>query len=121
MYADVLFTSEDMVKNHPDLVRRVVKAVIEGWQYALNHPDTAIQDLRAYEPGIDAAHQLRMLDAAKTFVRPTANWKLGTMDMAVWQEMEQALLSQKLLSKPVDLSALVQSQFVDSLYDSNIK
>jgi hypothetical protein len=43
------------------------------------------------------------------------------MDMAVWQEMEQALLSQKLLSKPVDLSALVQSQFVDSLYDSNIK
>jgi len=115
MYADTLFTSEAMVQKNPDLVRRVVKAVVGGWEYAIAHPVDAVQDLRAYEPGIDAAHQLRMVKAAIPFIRLTADHQIGSMSMTVWREIEMALRQQGLLSGTVDLTKLVDSTFVDEI------
>jgi diguanylate cyclase (GGDEF)-like protein len=36
-YGDVLFTSEEELKQHPDQVRRFVESSIRGWYYALSH------------------------------------------------------------------------------------
>ena len=37
-YGDVIFTTEDMVKNHPDAVRAFVKASVAGWNDYLKNP-----------------------------------------------------------------------------------
>jgi len=41
-YSDILFTSEDEVRNHPKRVRAFVDATLKGWEYAFAHiPETA--------------------------------------------------------------------------------
>jgi NitT/TauT family transport system substrate-binding protein len=37
-YGDVIFTTEDMVKKHPDAVRAFVKASVQGWNDYLKNP-----------------------------------------------------------------------------------
>nr|CRH07217.1 Putative histidine kinase. Containing PAS domain, PAC domain, Signal transduction response regulator, receiver region domain, HAMP domain, HATPase domain, HisKA domain, Hpt domain and cheY-like domain [Candidatus Magnetococcus massalia] len=41
-YSDNLFTSEKEVKEHPERVEKVRRAIVKGWQYALDHPDELI-------------------------------------------------------------------------------
>jgi len=42
-YGDILFTSLDEVSRHPERTRAFYKASIEGWKYAFEHIDEAIQ------------------------------------------------------------------------------
>lgn len=41
-YGDVLFTTEDQVKNHPERVRRFREASLRGWHYALAHREEMV-------------------------------------------------------------------------------
>lgn len=41
-YSDMLFTSEDELKEHPERVKAFLNASIEGWKYALAHPQEII-------------------------------------------------------------------------------
>lgn len=42
-YGDILFTSEDEVKNHPQRVQKFKEATLKGWNYALDHQEEIIQ------------------------------------------------------------------------------
>lgn len=42
LYGDTLFTTEDYVENHPDVVSHFREASLAGWNYALKHPDETI-------------------------------------------------------------------------------
>ncbi len=42
-YAGNLFTSEEELKKHPDLVRRFVEATVEGWKYAIKHKSELVK------------------------------------------------------------------------------
>ncbi|MGZ8161380.1 MAG: ABC transporter substrate-binding protein [Methylobacter sp.] len=41
-YSDILFTTEDEIKQHPDRVKAFRDASLEGWHYAMNHPQEII-------------------------------------------------------------------------------
>lgn len=41
-YGDNLFTTESELNNHPDRVRRFRQASLQGWRYAMAHPDEII-------------------------------------------------------------------------------
>jgi len=41
-YSDILFTSEDEVRNHPDRVKRFRKASLLGWKYAMQNQEEII-------------------------------------------------------------------------------
>ena len=41
-YGDSLFAREDVIREDPELVSRFVKASMEGWEYALSHPEETI-------------------------------------------------------------------------------
>ena len=50
-YGDNLFTSENMMNQHPDAVEAFRRASIRGWVYALEHPEEIIDlILRKYQP-----------------------------------------------------------------------
>ncbi|MBN2870548.1 MAG: ABC transporter substrate-binding protein, partial [Campylobacterales bacterium] len=38
-YSDILFTSEEEVRNHPERLRAFVNATLKGWEYAFEHID----------------------------------------------------------------------------------
>ncbi|ADG93857.1 diguanylate cyclase with PAS/PAC sensor [Arcobacter nitrofigilis DSM 7299] len=42
-YGDILFTSENEAKNHPQRVKKFKEATLKGWNYALEHQEEIIQ------------------------------------------------------------------------------
>lgn len=50
-YADNLFTSEQELMDHPDRVRAFREASLQGWRYAMSHPEEVIDWILADYPG----------------------------------------------------------------------
>jgi diguanylate cyclase (GGDEF)-like protein/PAS domain S-box-containing protein len=46
-YSDMLFTSENELKQHPQRVKAFLNASLQGWQYALAHPQEIISLLQS--------------------------------------------------------------------------
>ncbi|QYY35220.1 ABC transporter substrate-binding protein [Ruficoccus sp. ZRK36] len=41
-YGDLFFTTQSEIEKHPDRVRAFYEATIEGWQYAMQHPEEIV-------------------------------------------------------------------------------
>jgi NitT/TauT family transport system substrate-binding protein len=57
-YADVIFTSGDTLKKNPELVRRYLRAVRRGMQYAIDHPEETVGILTKSPGQIEDAKKL---------------------------------------------------------------
>jgi len=50
-YSDLLFTSQNESRNHPERVQKFIRASIKGWEYAFSHIDETIDTiLKKYNP-----------------------------------------------------------------------
>lgn len=110
LYADVLFTTEEMLRTHPDMVKAVVDATVEGWSKAFVDRDTAVTYTLKYSDQLTREHERRMLDASYPLVAPDT--KIGSMDMAVWQEMARLLRDSGFLKSDIDISKAFRVDFV---------
>lgn len=45
VYGIALITNENLIKEKPDLVKRFVAATIKSWNYAISHPEEAVDAL----------------------------------------------------------------------------
>ncbi len=61
-YGDVLFTTEQEIKNHPQQVEAFRDASIRGWQYALDHPEE-ITDLLLTQYGVKKSREHLQFEA----------------------------------------------------------
>jgi len=110
-YGDTLFTTEDTIKKDPQLVRSVVKATVHGWQDAMEKPSQAIMYTLETGGKLNEQHEIKMLKAAIPLLKPDKN-PIGYMEPAVWQSMEQLLLKQGFIKKPVDVSQAFTNEFL---------
>ena len=110
-YADTLFTTEEMIKNKPDLVRKVVKATIEGWEEALKNPEQAVTYTLQYSDKLTREHETKMMNASIPLVKPDNN-PVGYMDRAVWVSMQDLLLKQGLMKQAVDIDKTFTTEFL---------
>lgn len=111
LYADVLFTTEEMLRTHPDVVKGVVEASIEGWNRAFSDRDAAVSYTLKYGEQLTKEHERRMLDASYPLI-VTNSKPIGSMEMSVWQEMHQLLKDGGFLKTDVDLSKAFRIDFV---------
>jgi len=110
IYADVLFTTEDMIKNNPQEVRDFVKASIEGWKLVFQNPDEAVSETLAVNNTLDKNHQTKFLELSKPLI--IGQGEIGYSDKQVWQSMEDTLKSQKLLKNPIDINQAFTNDFL---------
>lgn len=61
---DVLFTSRQLIEEKPELVARMLRASLRGWQYAVEHPEEAVDIVLKYDAsGVQTReHQLSMMN-----------------------------------------------------------
>lgn len=117
MYADVLFASDETVKNQPDLCERFVKATLAGWQYAIENESEATDIVMKYATNTTREHQANMLSASIPLIN-IGGTRLGYMDPAEWARVESTLRGNKLLTKPVTVTDAYTNQFIQQLYPS---
>ena len=103
-YTSLLFTHDDLVQEHPELVRKMVAASVRGWAQYMHSPEETNQwihrvnpqmDLDILEYGVGTLQPLVLDEVAK-------QQGIGAMSLARWQTLADQLVESEQL-KPVDV------------------
>ena len=109
---DTLLTSRQMVEQKPDLCARFVKASLRGWQYAINHPEEAVDIVMKYDAAgtLTRPHQIAMMQEIAKLVQ-VGNQPLGKTDEAAVQRTIDNLSKYGVLSNNINAKDVFTNQF----------
>ena len=111
LYADTLFTTEKMLKEQPDVVRRFVTATLKGWSSAIAAPEEAAQITVKYGAKLTYDHELAMMKASLPLLQPDAQ-PVGWMDAANWSATQRLLIDAGFQKAPVEIGKVFTAEFL---------
>jgi ABC-type nitrate/sulfonate/bicarbonate transport system substrate-binding protein len=115
IYPDVIFTTEDMINNQPELVASFLKATIAGDQKAIEDPDGAAELVVKYDPTQELDVVRLKMQASLPLLNPAGS-RPGMMTDTAWQITKDILVEQGLLSADLDVSKAYTLDFVQQIY-----
>ena len=103
--ANSVITTQKMLDERPETVKRFMKALLEAWREALlpEHKDKAIETVLKYNPETPADIVKKQLPATRILMLPGPDSEFGKIDVAAWQQTEKIMLDQKLITAPVNI------------------
>jgi len=107
-----LVTNEKTLAENPDLVRRMVKAFVQGLEYTIAHPDEAYEISKKYVEGLadlDEAVQKEVLAVSIEFWQAE---RVGFSDAQAWENMQDTLMRMGSYAEPLDLSKAFTNEFL---------
>lgn len=109
---DVLFTTQKLARENPDLCVRMVRASLRGWQYAIDHPEEAADIVLKYDTsGIqNREHQLSMMNEIAKLVRVSVR-SLGYTDRDDVRRTIDTLFNYGVLSSPITPDSVFTNMF----------
>jgi len=113
----VYFTSESYASAHPERVRALLDAIIEGWDltysdYARTVPMISSFDSKSLDPELVRFN----LDVQREFIHPPGSRYCEFTD-ASWQTLGQTLVDVGLLPASVNLGNAYTKQFLSAYYN----
>lgn len=115
IYADVLFTTDDIINNHPKLVEGFLSATLKGWQYAIENEDEAVGFVLKYATDSTKRRESYMLQASYPLIH-TGDSPIGWMEKSHWVKVQNILLEQDILDKKIDIERVYTTQFLEKIY-----
>lgn len=115
MYADVLFATEETIKEKPFLVEGFVRATLDGWQFAIENIDKAVDITLNYATESTKNHELYMLSASIPLISDGES-PLGWMGKNKWEQAASILFEQKILSKEISVTDAYTMEFINKIY-----
>jgi NitT/TauT family transport system substrate-binding protein len=112
LVANGLATNEATIKDHPELVRGMAKALLRGVADASADPDSAYEICKKYVENLDKADakvQKAVLNASIDYWK---NSQPGTTNPEAWQNTQKILLDMGLLEKELDLTKAFTNDFL---------
>jgi len=110
-YTPVLITSEQLIAQKPDMVRRFVQATAKGYQFAIANPEQAAADLLAAAPELNPGLVRRSQSyLAKQYQADAPRW--GEQKAEVWRGYAQWMADRKLISKMIEPEQAFTNQFL---------
>ena len=115
LVANGLITSESMIGEHPELVRGMVSATLQGIAYTQQHPDEAFEICQKYVDTLASLSpaelevQRQVLEASIPMFDISQN---GVTQLSAWQNMQDVLLEMGLLTQPLVLDDAFTNQFI---------
>ena len=103
--ANSVITSQEIIKNKPEMVNKFLTALLKGWEMAMDSCNTekTIQIIHEADKDTPIGIITEQLALTRTFIKPTPETKIGTIDVAAWQQTEQMMLDQGLIDKAVEI------------------
>ena len=107
-----LITNETTMTGKPDLVRRMVAALLHGISDTIADPQAAYQTSLGYVDNLAQADATVQKQVLATTIELWKADRLGYSDPKAWDNMQAVLLDMGLLSQPLDLSKAFTNEFV---------
>jgi NitT/TauT family transport system substrate-binding protein len=103
--ANSVVTHQRLLDTRPDLVRRFRRALLQGWQAALDERNEAraLETIARFDPDTPPDLMVRQLRVTRALVRPTADFAVGRLDVEAWRQTEEIMRAQGLIPAPVDV------------------
>ncbi|MDP2925459.1 MAG: ABC transporter substrate-binding protein [Nanoarchaeota archaeon] len=115
-YSMTLFTTENMIKNNPELVQQFVNSTLKGWNYAYDNPDEAVNYTLMYSNQLNREHESKMIYASLELLKPDDK-PIGYMDKIVWENMQKILLDNKDMKNPINnINEVYTNKFLENYY-----
>ncbi len=114
MYSTSLITHADMLREKPDLVRRMTRAFMKGWTYSLAHPDEALKAFVAANPTTDLKYaELKLPEVLKLTQSPEVRTSgMGYSTTAGWADLQKQLLTMGLQETNVDVAKVFTNDYL---------
>jgi len=112
-YTPIFVTSEPLIADDPDLVRRFMRATARGYEFAIAHPEEAAGILIQQVPELQGSADIVAASAkwlAGQYQAEAKRW--GEQKPEVWQRFADFALNAKILDQPIDMSKAFTNEFL---------
>lgn len=112
--ANSVVTSEELIKRHPDLVRRFVAGVLKGWREAMKpeNREMALSVVRPFDQDTAQGVMAQQLQATRAIVHPSPGKVIGSIDRLAWQQTEEMMLAHEQIASPVLVHEHLSPEFI---------
>ena len=115
MYSSALLTNEKLIKTNPDLVRRVTRAVMKGWQFTQQNPTEALKVFLAANPTIDPKFSELKLPEVINLMKSedVVQNGLGHSTEKAWRSLQDDLNSMGIMDTKIDVKTAFTNEFIN--------
>jgi NitT/TauT family transport system substrate-binding protein len=107
-----LITNEQTIAEQPELVQRLVRAVLRGLKQTIEHPDEAFEICKKHVPEIGGDNEALQKAVLIESIKFWQGDRLGYSDRAAWEESQRFMRQIGLIDTEVDVEKLFTNQFV---------
>jgi NitT/TauT family transport system substrate-binding protein len=103
--ANSVVTSKRVLARSPEIVRRFVRALLEGWRQALdpNNADQAVAAVKKFDKDTKSEIMVMQLAQTRQLILPHSDTILGAIDKQAWRQTEAIMRAHKLIDRPVNI------------------
>jgi NitT/TauT family transport system substrate-binding protein len=108
--ANSVITTEKMLKEHPETVQKFIKALLLGWQEALDpaNREKTVMTVHRFDRNTTIDMIRRQLPVTRTLMKPSPAVEIGRIDVDAWKQTEKIMLAQKLIQGPVFVEKILR-------------
>lgn len=107
-----LITNEATLAQRPDLVRRMVQAILQGVADTLQDPEAAFEICKKYVENLEQADQGVQREILAASIEFWQAERPGYSDPQAWQNMQDLLLDMGLIDQPLDLEKAYTNEYI---------
>lgn len=109
-----LITNQQTIAERPELVQELVRAMLRGLRYTIEHPDEAFAICKKYVPEIAGDNEALQKAVLLESIKFWQGERLGHSDRAAWEESQRFIRRIGLIDAEVDVETMFTNRFVES-------
>jgi NitT/TauT family transport system substrate-binding protein len=105
--ANSIVTSGKMIKQHPDLVKTFLGALLSAWEAAMDPANEAavLGAVKEKDKGTPDDIRQKQLIATRKLIKPDQTVQIGRIDAAAWKQTETIMLNEGQIKAPVNIES----------------
>ncbi len=116
VYSNVIFTTEEMIQNQPDLVEKFLRATMRGYEEAMSDPKHAAQLSVEWNEDLTVENEQASMQASLPLIKPAGS-QPGMMTDEAWEKAHQFVLDQEMMEGSVNISDAYTLSFLNKVYN----
>lgn len=111
LYTPVIIVSEQLRVSEPELIRQFLRATEKGYQFSIENPELAVQDLLKNAPEINREIAIASQEyLAQEYQADAPYW--GVMEVERWEKYARWLYQRGLIDRMLDAEAAFDNSFL---------